>query len=215
MNEILQGDCLDLMGKLPSESIDFVFCDYPFNCQDGRKEYVPFVEATAREFKRLLKTNCVLLVVNNPANIVKTLHAFKEFHHRDTIILTRKGSIRPAYRFGFQHNQLLTFVNGEDIKYKWNGTKVNHDKTFLTDVIPYQNGYRGKGKDWHPQAMPYELVARFVEIFSDENDVVLDPFMGSDTTALACVELGRRFIGMEYNQKYVDMANKRIGLFSC
>jgi len=104
MNEILSGDCLELMRGLPSGSIDFIFCDYPFNCQDGRKEYVAFVEETAKEFKRLLKPDCVLLIVNNPANIVKTIHAFKDFRHRDTIILTRKGSIRPAYRFGFQHN---------------------------------------------------------------------------------------------------------------
>jgi len=105
-------------------------------------------------------------------------------------------------------------VNGEDVKHKWNGAKVNHDKTFLTDVIPYQNGYRGKGKDWHPQAMPLELVTQFIKIFSDENDVVLDPFMGSGTTALACVESGRRFIGMEFNPAYVAMANRRIGILA-
>ena len=77
-------------------------------------------------------------------------------------------------------------------------------------MIEYQNGYRGKGKNWHPQAMPLPLVKTLVGLYSDEGDIVLDPFFGAGTTGVACVELKRNYIGIEYNEKYAIMAKERI-----
>ncbi len=210
INKIICGDCLDLMNGIPDKSVDFIFCDYPFNCQDGKSDYIKFIDDTALAFYGKLKENSVLLIVNNPTNIFNTAHSFNVFKQRDNIALIRKGSLRPAWHFGFQHNYLRTFIKGQDTKLKWNGTKINHDKSFLTDVITYQNGFRGKGKAWHPQAMPLPLVKEFIRIFTNEGDVVLDPFMGSGTTAVACQELKRNFIGIEFNKQYCEIAQRRL-----
>jgi DNA modification methylase len=101
-------------------------------------------------------------------------------------------------------------LNNGDIKKRWNGTRINHDKKFPTDVMEYQNGYRGKKKAWHPQALPIALVRFFITLLSHETDTILDPFMGSGTTAVACKELGRQYIGIEVNPKYHKMAEDRV-----
>ncbi len=55
---------------------------------------------------------------------------------------------------------------------------------------------------------PIKFLKRFVETFAEEGDLVLDPFMGSGTTAVACAELNRDFIGFEINKEYIEMAEK-------
>jgi site-specific DNA-methyltransferase (adenine-specific) len=210
LNKIYNQDCLTGIKQIPDSSIDMVFCDYPFNIQDGRDDYVKFVDDLSKEIYRVLKPNCVFLIVNNPANIYKTRNCYDQFTHRDTVVLVKKGAIRPAKHFGFMHNVMMTFIKGTDTGHKWNGTRINHDKNFPTDVMEYQNGYIAKGGYQHLQAMPLDLVQRMVEIYSNAGDTVLDPFMGAGTTAVACKRTGRNYVGFELKKKYYDLINDRL-----
>lgn len=211
--KIIKGDCLKEMKKIKKESIDLIIADYPFNSQDGRKDYFKFVEDTSIQFERILKKDGNIVIINNPINIFKTSHFFHKFNYRNGITLLRKGSLRPAWMFGFQHNYCLILYKGDSKKVKWNGAKKNHDKTFMTDVINYQNGYRGKGNYFHPQAIPLDLTKKFVEILSNKNDLVLDPFLGSGTTLIACMELKRNFIGIELKEEYIKMIKARLKIY--
>jgi DNA modification methylase len=67
-----------------------------------------------------------------------------------------------------------------------------------------------KGGRNHSAVFPLTLPKLCLEHFTKENDLVLDPFMGSGTTAVACVEMKRNYIGFEINKDYIDVANKRI-----
>lgn len=62
----------------------------------------------------------------------------------------------------------------------------------------------------HPTQKPLELIKYLIKTYSNENDLILDNCMGSGTTAIACLELNRNFIGMEISQKYYNLSNKRI-----
>jgi len=62
----------------------------------------------------------------------------------------------------------------------------------------------------HPAPFPIELPRRLIEFYSYENDVILDPFIGSGTTALAAIELNRHYVGYDISQEYVDLARKKI-----
>ena len=64
----------------------------------------------------------------------------------------------------------------------------------------------------HPTQKPLKLIKKLIEISSKENDIVLDPFFGLGTTAVACKELGRRFIGIELESKYCKAAEERLKL---
>jgi site-specific DNA-methyltransferase (adenine-specific)/site-specific DNA-methyltransferase (cytosine-N4-specific) len=62
----------------------------------------------------------------------------------------------------------------------------------------------------HSAAFPLELPTWFIKLFTRKGDIVLDPFMGSGTTAYAAVSLSRHYIGIEQNKDYIDLANKQI-----
>lgn len=64
----------------------------------------------------------------------------------------------------------------------------------------------------HPNEKPYPVMTKLVQSVSDETQVVLDPFMGSGTTGIACIRTGRRFIGIEISPEYFEIAKKRIQL---
>ncbi|MGB3205199.1 MAG: DNA methyltransferase [Crinalium sp.] len=94
------------------------------------------------------------------------------------------------------------------------GSKTTLDCNF-TNVWSFlppskQPGRAGKSDYLHPTEKPLEVIKRLVEMCSQEGDIILDPFMGSGTTAIACLELGRNYIGVEKTEKYLAVANKRI-----
>jgi site-specific DNA-methyltransferase (adenine-specific) len=82
--------------------------------------------------------------------------------------------------------------------------------TNVWSFLPQNNKNRNKTEFGHPTTKPLLLVKRLVEMLTLENMIVLDPFIGSGTTAIACQELNRKFIGMELSKEYYDMAQKRV-----
>lgn len=92
-------------------------------------------------------------------------------------------------------------------KSKWNGGGKHGVWTF-----PKHDGGQGHGgrANEHPTQKPIRLMSELVSLFSSEGQVVCDPFMGSGTTGVACLGLGRRFVGIELNRKYFDLACERL-----
>jgi DNA modification methylase len=93
---------------------------------------------------------------------------------------------------------------------------IKNNKTEFKNRIPVNQPniinkywYYGKHK-YHPAEKDVEVSELLINWISDPHDTILDPFMGSGTTAVACAKLHRNFIGFELEQKYVDIANKRI-----
>jgi len=84
---------------------------------------------------------------------------------------------------------------------------INREYVYPTNVIHMSTECGNKG---HSAAFPLELPKWFIKLFTKPGDIVLDPFMGSGTTALAAIELGRNYTGVELLQEYVDIANERI-----
>lgn len=103
-----------------------------------------------------------------------------------------KGSYAPKY-------ELILFGH--------KGRSLFRDKR-ISDVIDFDKIPSKKLK--HPTEKPLGLLKIFIEKSSDKENVILDPFIGSGTTAVACKRLNRNFIGFEISQNYVDVANKRL-----
>lgn len=192
-----QGDALSLIKEIPMLSIDLILSDYPFNTQDGRKDYIDFIHSTALEFDRVLSHRGILVVINNPYNMWKSRNCFDHFHLLHTSVLLRRHSFNCAWHVPFTHNYLYVFSKTEQ--------KLQH----LPEVITYQNGYR-QGKIFHPQAIPLELTKDILRLYSKDDATVLDPFMGSGTTAVACLQLNRKVIGFEIKEEYINLITSRI-----
>jgi site-specific DNA-methyltransferase (adenine-specific) len=101
---------------------------------------------------------------------------------------------RPAQGWEF-----IAIMHSTKAPLKWNG---GGSRAVWTSSIENNNG--------HPTPKPLELVQRWLEDFTDPGDLVLDPFMGSGTTGVACVRTGRRFIGVEIDPTYFAIAQRRI-----
>lgn len=203
---IVQGDFLSSVASVPDESVDCVFADFPFNCQDGRRDYPQFVRECAAEMIRIAKPGAAICALNNPHGHFKSAGAWVSLILVNEVTLVRPHAFRPARHFGFQHNTLLVMSKGK-LK-TWHGVQKNHEAG-PTDVLDYQNGFRGFG-DWHPQAIGYNLTRTFVELLTNPGDLVVDPFVGSGTTPKACVDSGRLFWGTEFKPHFYQMARRRV-----
>ena len=84
--------------------------------------------------------------------------------------------------------------------------KINDEKadSNIWEIAVAQN------KTIHPAVFPYEIPYRHIKSWTNEGDVVLDPFMGSGTTGLAALDLGRKFIGIELNEEYFELSKQRL-----
>lgn len=105
----------------------------------------------------------------------------------------------------------------------WKPANIIINKTRLTSQEWHEWGLRGiweissvRRNNIHPAMFPAELPRRLIKLFTDEGDLVIDPFLGSGTTALAAKELGRNYIGFDKEEKHVALAQKRLKeLSSC
>jgi len=147
-------------------------------------------------------------------------------------------------RFRVDHEYMPVFLKGEKPQYfnkaplkipsKWGGvtmtggaTRLTNGKTLKSRQIKI-NKMKCRGTVWeyltcgdgdklkhqHPATFPDKLPVDFIECFCPENGIVLDPFMGSGTTAIASIKLGRKFIGFEISKEYCELAEKRIEMYS-
>jgi len=89
-----------------------------------------------------------------------------------------------------------------------NGVQIITEKNFPKNILKFDYDYK---EQVHPTQKPVALFEYLIKTYTNEGDLVLDNCVGSGTTAIACIKTNRRFIGMELEQKYVDIANKRIG----
>jgi DNA modification methylase len=89
-----------------------------------------------------------------------------------------------------------------------NGSKGTRSYDWFSDIQLVKNV--SKEKTIHPCPVPIQLMERIILLTTNEGDLVVDPFMGSGTTALACLNTNRRFIGFEMNEEYCNLANERI-----
>lgn len=133
------------------------------------------------------------------------LHPVAWFHPngwvlRQEIVWNRAGGMMLNARMFCRFDErILWFVRGTS--WKWNQSHVGMGTVW---TIP------PKRRKLHPVAFPVEIPTRCIGASTDLGDLVLDPFMGSGTTGVACANLGRRFIGIEIEERYFDIACERI-----
>ena len=226
MNKIklINGNCLDTLKNIPNESIDLIVTDPPYpttsrgnagnsggmlqkdinkkgkvftynniNC----KEYAP-------EFYRLLKDGSHCYVMTNHINLIDMLNTFTDvgFHFIKSLIWNKGNKIMGQYYMS-QYEYILFFRKGK-------GKKINNCGTSDILSIPNKKTKDKDGKNIHDTEKPIELMEVLVNNSSQENELVLDPFMGVGSTGIACIKNNRNFIGMELDENYFNIAKERI-----
>lgn len=243
-NQILVGDCVELMGDMPEGSVDMVFADPPYNLQlegdllrpnntkvdgvddawdrfDGLEAYDAFSRAWLDAARRVLKPDGTLWVIGSYHNIFRVGSILQDlgFWILNDVIW-RKTNPMPNFRgrrFTNAHETLIWCARDKDARYRFNYEamkNLNDDLQMRSDwTIPLCTGrerLKVDGKKAHPTQKPEALLHRVILSSTEVGEVVLDPFFGSGTTGAVAKRLQRKFIGLERDAGYAEVAERRI-----
>ena len=213
MSEInlLHGDCFELFQNIPDESVDMILTDPPY----GMSFQSDYRKTKYEKIKGDSNLDWLGDFVNEIYRVSKpnTAHyVFCSFHHVD--------KFKQAIENKFKVKNILTWVKNntsmgdlkgdfapktEFIIFFHKGRKLINGKR-----DPNVLEFKKTRNELHPTQKPVDMTEYMIGKFSDEGDLILDPFMGSGTTGIACLNTNRRFIGMELEEDYFNIAKERI-----
>ena len=230
---LFEGDCLDIMPLIPDKSVQLVLADLPYNMTANKWDCLIDIDKLWVEYERILTDNgCVLLFAIQPFATDLIISKRNWFKYDWILPKARYSRQTQAKRMPLlAHEYVLTFYPKQP-KYKPYTDEVNNlggKKPTVTKtenyLIPNQNDYvrpefktkntflpkKGvENRGLHPTQKSLEVVSFLIKTYTDENDMVLDNTMGSGTTCLAAKELNRKFIGIEKDPKYFELAVRRV-----
>lgn len=199
---IYQGDCLDIMPKLEAGSIAAVITDPPFNAGKSFEnddlsvvDFRAFCNWFALELYRLKPLNVLIEV--GKADIIMRQEIERYFEFKYSICLNYTNSMRNGAVGYANFGLVLWFAMG--------GKCCNRYKDRLDS-----NLHSTKEEFTHPSPKEVSHYQKLVEMFTNPGDTVLDPFAGSGTTGVACLNANRKFILIEKDPLYCDIIRKRI-----
>ena len=192
------------------KSVDLIVIDPPYflgmthNGQKGTFQDLaicrPFWEQLAKEFKRILKDDGEFYIFSDWKGYAFYYPIFSHILPVKNLIVWDKKS-GPGNFYSYCHEFIL--YGAMCVKNK-GGTNVWREPAFCSGAK------KTNGEKVHPTQKPVELIEKMILNSSPEGGVVLDCFMGSGTTGVACMNLGRRFLGMEIDSNYFEIAKNRI-----
>lgn len=211
VNKIYHGDCLDLIKGVEKDSIDLAFFDPPFKLNQKYSTSidsdnllaVSSIVAIAPELRRVVKQGRFCCVIYDNRILPLVMSAFRNagWKYLRAITLYRKtGNAGIVHGWMSTSDLILLFQNGEG-KEMYYG-KCKHD-VYVKSKLETE-GFN------HPAQKPLDVCLDIIQRLTTTDELVLDPYIGSGTTAVACKLLGRNFIGFDLNEDYVKVAEKRI-----
>lgn len=227
--QLMQGDCLELMKSIPDASVDMILCDLPYGTTQNKWDSVIPLVLLWAQYKRICKGAIVLTAASPFDKIlgVSNLKMLKQEwiwrkesgtgflnakkaplknHENVMVFYSRPGIYNPQMRIGFKPYTCVK--GGETENYNPSGevTTVSDGSRYPLTVLDFP---RDKNKI-HPTQKPIALMEYLIRTYTHEGMTVLDNCMGSGTTGVACVNTGRKFIGIEMDEKYFQIAKDRI-----
>lgn len=220
LNKITCGDCYELIKELPDKSVDCIYTDVPYLYDSGGLS-----DQNPLDF-RIAKKQQELAFISNGIDYT-ILDEFARVSRKVNIFIwCSKMQLLDLMNWGGHYNTDLLVWCKTNPQPSVNNTwlpDLEYCLYFREKGVPLNDGYENKSKWYtsainkrdkdifeHPTIKPLPLVKRHLLHATQPNDIVLDCFMGSGTTAVACKEIGRQFIGFEISEKWCKVANDRL-----
>ena len=233
MQQLFQGDCLELMKDVPDGSIDMILCDLPYGTTACKWDTIIPFEPLWEQYKRIIKDNgAIVLFSSEPFTSFLVQSNLKHFKYKwiwkkeqgvnpllskkqplndieeICVFYKKQATYNPQFTKGKPYeitrdrNKRVCEVNGHTFTQT---TTINDGSRYPKRVLEFK---RETGK--HPTQKPVALLEYLIKTYTNEGETVLDNCMGSGSTGVACVNTGRRFIGMELDEQYYKIAKQRI-----
>ena len=237
MIDLKHGDCLELMKEIPSGSVDMVLTDPPYGTTACKWDSVIPFEPMWEQLKRIIKKNgAIVLFGSEPFSSllrVSNLKMFKcdwiweksrpanhmlakvqplKIHEIISVFGSSKVNYYPQdlieiNKMTKQGSKVTDNNGGGKRKSEYLQTHTNYPRSILR--------YASESKTVHSTQKPVDLLEYLIKTYSNNGEVVLDFTMGSGSTGVACVNTNRKFIGIEMDDKYFEIAEKRIKDAQC
>ena len=212
MIDLRLGNCFDLLKEIPNKSVDITFTSPPYNRKRNDKyeyfddiisDYYGFLCGFTEEVLRVTKSYVFINLQKNFYNKEDVFNYIGTYADKIVeIIIWEKTNPMPASGFNIT-NAYEFFIVLSDKPLKSN-------KTYTKNIISSSVNSKTALKE-HRAVMKQEISDYFIDRFTSEGDLVLDPFMGTGTTGVSCVRLNRDFIGIEIKEEYFNIAKERVG----
>jgi site-specific DNA-methyltransferase (adenine-specific) len=237
INQIVCGDCIEILSKVRKPFADLVFADPPFNIgykydkyydKVKSKNYIAWTKDWMTVCKNVLKSHgsFYIAIGDDYAAHVKIIGQELGLFLRNWIIWHYTFGQQTKNKFARAHTHIFYFVKDKktftfndhavrvpsDRQLIYNDRRANLKGKMPNDVWDQYSRVCGTFKErqgWHPCQMPENLLARIIAASSNPGDTVLDPFNGSGTTTAVAYQLGRKYLGIDISQNYVENASKR------
>ena len=232
-------DCIEGMKLIPDKSIDMILCDLPYGTTSNKWDCVIPFEMLWEQYLRIIKDSTVIaLTASQPFTSALVMSNPKLFKHEWIWIKNRGSNFANTVREPMkEHESVLIFSKG-----KWTYNKQMQERAesgkaranYTVEHASKSDNYREfEGRkhhkipemrvpsSWqkfnievglHPTQKPVALFEYLIKTYTNEGDLVLDNCMGSGTTAIACINTNRNYIGFELDKEYYELAKKRIGV---
>lgn len=227
-----EGDCLDLMRKIPDKSIDMILCDLPYGTTKCNWDIIIPFEPLWKQYNRIIKNNgAIVLFGRDPFTSKLITSNLKGYKHKWIWNKKQSGSFHLAKYMPLQiQEEIIVFTaKGEKVNYypimrkgkmrKKGGAKpTEHFGNSLKQLEPhYSDEYhpvniieiancKNKAKLLHPTQKPVPLLEYLLKTYSKEGEIILDNCMGSGSTGVACINTNRDFIGIEMDKNNFNIA---------
>lgn len=226
LNTIENCDCLEGLKNIPDGSVDLVVTDPPYflsmghagskkNAFAANSDMVnsnrtfqdlaiakPFYQQLFREYRRVLKPDGHFYFFTDWRGYAFYFPIMcEELPVRNLIVWDKMSG--PGSYYAFAHELLIFGTAAPKLRNK-GGTNVWREKGFTSGAKQLD------GEKVHPTQKPVHLIEKIIRDATDEGATVLDTFMGSGTTAIACLRTGRNYLGFELNERYFEIAQNRI-----
>lgn len=237
MIQLYKGDCLEVMKSIADKSIDAIITDPPYGTTACKWDSVIPFDLMWEQLNRIIKPNgAIALFGSEPFSSTLRMSNIKNYKYSwvwDKV--TARGHLVAKHKPLQQTEDIVVFSNNkhnyhpvmiERPKDKWKVSKEfsktdiiksngntkykTYKHWFPKNILQYSNANATNEKPFHPTQKPVELMEYLIKTYTSENEIVLDFTMGSGTTGVACKNLNRNFIGIEMDDKYFEIAEKRI-----
>ena len=228
--QLYHGDCLDKMKNIPDKSIDMILCDLPYGTTQNKWDSIIPLEPLWEQYKRIIKDNgAILLFGSQPFTTILNYSNISNYRYEWVWIKNNSTGFQLANKRPLKKHELISVFYKKQPTYNPQGlieyNKINkrgsmgenwsemNSNNYIQRWTNYPTQileYKYDKQKLHPTQKPVALLEYLIKTYTDEEEIVLDNCMGSGSTGVACVNTNRKFIGIELEEKYFEIAKNRI-----
>ncbi len=198
--KLILGDCLEKMKDISDKSVDMVLTDPPYGIGIAEWDTKDYYNFLFEESYRVLKDGCYAFIFSTKKNLKRP-----KFKHDIFAVIKNFAQYRQHLGLIDAWYPMIYFVKGKPRK-----LQQKRNWFLLNTANTSRNKNNPKTDNLHQTPKNMDIINHLIIGYSLKDDIILDPFMGSGTTGVACINLNRDFIGIEIDEKYFNIAKERI-----